>query len=353
MSEKHDQHCPECDALEPADGLSRRQFIHAVGGTAVTLAGLQAVPRVMPVAMPQERSTTPRPAEVLVRELYSSMSPDQRRNAVYAWNHGATTTEPASRLRFYNAAFNNGRIGQIYTPAQQELIERILRSISSGEDGMQKITRNGTYDASHSLQNCGAHIFGDPSGNQQFCWLFSGHHITVRCDGNSEPDAAFGGPLYYGHSPDGYSQRNIFFYQTRSVRGLYDALTGQQQQRAVLGGTPGELLPSVQFRDQSHPGLPISDMTPDQRTLVQTVMRDVLSPFRREDADEVMDLIRRNGGMERIHIAFYRDPGSTDNARWHFWRLEGPGFVWNYRILPHVHTYVNIALRPQTAVRSS
>ena len=31
--------------------------------------------------------------------------------------------------------------------------------------------------------------------------------------------------------------------------------------------------------------------------------------------------------------------------RWHFWRLEGPGFVWNYRVLPHVHTFVNISSR--------
>ena len=37
------------------------------------------------------------------------------------------------------------------------------------------------------------------------------------------------------------------------------------------------------------------------------------------------------------------DRGTTDNQRWHFWRLEGPGFVWNYRVLPHVHTYVNIS----------
>ena len=47
--------------------------------------------------------------------------------------------------------------------------------------------------------------------------------------------------------------------------------------------------------------------------------------------------------MERLHLAFYRDRNATDNSRWHFWRLEGPGFVWNYRVLPHVHTYVNIA----------
>ena len=88
-------------------------------------------------------------------------------------------------------------------------------------------------------------------------------------------------------------------------------------------------------------------MTTDQRNLVRSVMRSVLSPYRREDADEVMELVGRNGGMERIHVAFYRDQGTTDNHRWHFWRLEGPGFVWNYRVLPHVHTYVNIAHRPQ------
>ena len=61
-----------------------------------------------------------------------------------------------------------------------------------------------------------AYIFGNPTNNHQFAWVFTGHHLTVRCDGNSEPNAAFGGPMYYGHSPDGYSNRNCFFYQTRA-----------------------------------------------------------------------------------------------------------------------------------------
>ena len=166
------------------------------------------------------------------------------------------------------------QIGDVYTQPQQELVQRILRSIASDDDGFRQLTRNGTFDGSQSLQRCGADIFGDPTGNQQFCWLFTGHHLTVHCDGNSEPDTAFGGPMYYGHSPDGYSERNIFFYQTRTVRGLFDALSGAQQQRAVLNGTPGELLPSVQFRAQGYPGLPISEMTSDQRTLVLGVLRD-------------------------------------------------------------------------------
>src|SRR5262249_61335213 len=90
--------------------------------------------------------------------------------------------------------------------------------------------------------------FGDPTTDQPFAWVFTGHHLTVRCDGNSEPGAAFGGPMYYGHSPDGYSQRNVFFYQTRSVLSVFDALSERQRALAVVRGTPGGQEPAGRFR---------------------------------------------------------------------------------------------------------
>ena len=58
-----------------------------------------------------------------------------------------------------------------------------------------------------------------------------------------------------------------------------------------------------------------------------------------------MELVRRNGGMDQIRLGFFRN-ASAAAGQWNFWRLEGPGFIWNYRILPHVHCYVNIARRP-------
>jgi hypothetical protein len=151
--------------------------------------------------------------------------------------------------------------------------------------------------------------------------------------------------MYYGHSPNGYSDRNVFYYQTKSVLSAFDALNEEQRKKAIVKGTPGEHAKSVQFRKggETHPGLGIQELTRDQRQLIEKVMRDVLSPYRKEDTDEVMDIIKANGGMEKIHIAFYEDAEMNDNQRWHFWRLEGPGFVWNYRVLPHVHCYVNIS----------
>jgi hypothetical protein len=71
-------------------------------------------------------------------------------------------------------------------------------------------------------------------------------------------------------------------------------------------------------------------------------MHTLLGPFRKEDGDEVMQLIKAQGGMEKIQLAFYKDKADKSNDRWDSWRLEGPGFVWNYRVLPHVHCFVNI-----------
>ena len=51
-------------------------------------------------------------------------------------------------------------VGAVYTAAQRELNERILRAICADEEGHRRITRNGTFDGSGAFQNCGAYIFG-------------------------------------------------------------------------------------------------------------------------------------------------------------------------------------------------
>jgi hypothetical protein len=342
MSSNQEPVCPECaEIFEPMEAVDRRDFIRVVGATAATAmvsgAAMPAAgqaPAQAPNPAPAQPKA-PRPAEALCRELFAGLSADQRRQLVLPWDH-------ANRLRIYNAPMN-ARIGTVYTNAQQELVQRIMRAISSGDEGYAKLSRNGTWDTGGGFRSCGANFFGEVADGRQWAWVFSGHHLTVRCDGDSEPDAAFGGPMYYGHSPDGNSQRNIFNYQTRAVQSVFDSLTEAQKRSAIMTNSPGEGARSIQFRRDGIPGIRSADLTADQRRLVETVMRQILSPYRREDADEVMQLVRRNGGLERLHLGFYRDRGAQDNTRWSFWRIEGPGFVWNFRVLPHVHCYVNVA----------
>ena len=352
MTDVAQAYCPECKEPNEDVRLHRRDFVRLVsrGAVAVTSAGM-FLGGVRPLIRADEiQAVSPKmkPGEELVRELFASMSPAQRAELVLPWNHGADSEKGLpTRLGMYNSAIGGKKIGDHYSKPQQELIERILRAISADEAGYRQLSRNGTFDNSGSLTSCGAVIFGDPAQKEKFSWVFTGHHLTVRCDGNSEEGAAFGGPMYYGHSPNGYSEKNIFNYQTKRVLGVFDALDPDQRTRAVIRGTPGEQAASVRFRKGSEalPGIAYQDLSSDQRQLVENVMRDLLSPYRREDADEVMQIIKAQGGMEKIHLAFYEDQQMKDNERWHFWRLEGPSFVWNYRVLPHVHTFVNISSR--------
>ncbi|MFT4555850.1 MAG: DUF3500 domain-containing protein [Planctomycetales bacterium] len=323
----------------------RRSFLKTVAGTAagVTAASLLSGSA---VADDKAKKAAPKPAEALIKELHSTLSADQKSKLVLPWNHGAAKGKAPARFGMYNAPFNKQRIDEQYTKPQQELVHRILKSILSDEEGYRRISKDGSWDDSGAFERCGSHIFGDPSGDGQFAWLFTGHHLTLRCDGNSQPGAAFGGPMYYGHLDQGYSDANVFYYQTKRAMAVFEALDEKQRKQATAPGTPGERAGSIKFRDQGQkrPGIDIGDLSKDQRELVQLVMRDILSPYRKEDVDEVMDIVKANGGMEEMHLAFYADKDRPTKAEpWHFWRLEGPGFVWNYRVIPHVHCFVNIA----------
>ncbi len=329
--------CPDCRFLEDST-LARRDFLFSLGqGAALAAAGVSAL----------RADTAPaksKPAEDMVRELHAALSPEQRAKLVRPWDEGGGPGKIPTRMGMYNSPLFKAAIGTEYTKPQQELVERIFRAMCSDDEGYRRLSRNGKFDGSGSLAGCGAHIFGDPSGKNPFAWVFTGHHLTVRCDGNSVPGTAFGGPLYYGHSAPGYSERNVFQYQTRAVQGLFAALDGKQQTAAVVEGSPGEQAGSVRHRARPYPGIGLAELSKDQQKLVESVMRAVLSPYRKEDADEVMEIVRANGGTAKINLAFYKDKDSTDPKEpWHFWRLEGPGFVWNYRVLDHVHCFVNIA----------
>jgi hypothetical protein len=341
----------ELDCLECAGesdlipSLDRRDFIRAIGAGVVGVASagtLLVSGRARAAEDP--RPEKPRPAEELVKELHAGFSDEQKKNLVLPFNHGLVEGKGrATRLGMYNSALQNKKIADNYTKGQQELIERILKAISAGDDGYRCISRGGNFDTGGGLRGCGATLFGDPSKDKEWSWVFTGHHLTVRCDGRPADGVGFGGPMYYGHSPSGYSENNVFYFQTKSVMGVYDALEEKQREKAVIKGSPGEQLPSIRFRPngEARPGLAFADLSKDQKELVEKVMKDLLKPYRTEDVNEVMGIVKDTGGMDKIHLAFYRQ--RDDGNRWHFWRLEGPGFVWNFRVLPHVHTYVNVA----------
>jgi hypothetical protein len=229
------------------------------------------------------------------------------------------------------------------------MVGGILKGLTS-EDGYGRFQKQMEDDAG-GLGDYSIAIFGEP-GKGTFEFVLTGRHMTLRGDGNTIDGVAFGGPMVYGHAASGFTEKaahpgNVFWYQAKRANEVFAALDGKQREKALVVKAPPES--QIAHRKAGYQGVAVGELSSDQKALVQAVMGDVLSPYRKQDADEVLALITENGGLDKIHLAFYRQDESGKNADiggdgvWDVWRLEGPGFVWHFRGAPHVHTWVNIA----------
>jgi hypothetical protein len=156
---------------------------------------------------------------------------------------------------------------------------------------------------------------------------------------------AFGGPIVYGHGK-GDSEKglpgNVFYYQTKRANEVFTALDGKQRKAALLPKAPPEAAVLLQGSAGQFPGLPVGELSADQKGLVESVMKVILAPYREADINEAVAILKDGGGLDALHLAFYESDDIGADHEWDIWRLEGPTFVWHFRGAPHVHTYVNI-----------
>ena len=82
-----------------------------------------------------------------------------------------------------------------------------------------------------------------------------------------------------------------------------------------------------------------------QQQLLRLQQRLEKSP-RKEDQDKVQECLKKQGGLDKCTLTFYKEGDIGDDGEWDNWRLEGPGFVWYFRGSPHVHVWVNVASDP-------
>ena len=86
-------------------------------------------------------------------------------------------------------------------------------------------------------------------------------------------------------------------------------------------------------------------MSADQKQLVETTLKVLLAPYRQEDVDEALAIMKSGGGLDKLNLAFYQQDDLQNDKVWDIWRVEGPSFVWHFRGAPHVHAYINIGVK--------
>jgi hypothetical protein len=193
-------------------------------------------------------------------------------------------------------------------------------------------------------------VFGTP-GQGKYEWVMTGRHITLRCDGESTENTAFGGPIFYGHAAEGFNEKanhpgNIFWPQAIAANEVYKAMDGKQREKALLEKSPKDDDKSIVIKTSGLEGIPVSELSKDQKALVEKTMKLLLEPFRPSDAADAMKYINDSGGLDKLSLAFYKEEDIGNDEVWDRWALRGPTMAWYFRGSPHVHTWVNVG-KPQ------
>lgn len=309
----------------------RRHFLKAAAAAPLALTGTV------------NAAKSPADSETLVATLYKSLNADQKSKVCFPFEHDL-------RYKVDNNWFISPvRIGgDFFTPDQKAMVEEIFRGLYNPAF-VDKVMTQVQQDAK-GLKNYSCALFGEP-GSGKFEFVVTGRHCTVRCDGDSVEGAAFGGPIFYGHQagpsdmekPD--HPGNVYWYQSVRANQVFQALDGKQREMALLSANsrPERATETVAPPHKGEEkGLPVADMSRDQRELVEKVLADLLMPFRKKDADEAMRLIRKSGGAPSLTMSFYKNQDIGDDGVWDVWQLESPKMVWYFRGRPHVHVWAYI-----------
>lgn len=317
-----------------------------------TGAGIAAAAGMSPALVLADNSASqaPQTAESLVKILHGTLTDGQRSKICYDWNHidpkrGLLRTRVSNNWMINDAAIH----GDFYTAEQKDLIRKIFESVVSSE-WIGKFDQQMEDDCGGFGREQAIGIFGNPDAGQ-FELVLTGRHMTLRCDGNSEPSVAFGGPIFYGHDPGSFDEQkdhpgNVFWQQALNVNRVYDMLDGRQRKIAEVAQTPREQAVAFKGKSDSIAGIPVTDLSSDQKEQLQLSLGSLLEPFRVADRQEALQCLSGQGGLDACHLSFYTDHDIGNDRVWDNWRLEGPSFVWHFRGAPHVHVWVNIADRP-------
>jgi hypothetical protein len=337
---------PFQNSCECCSGVSRRDFIKKSMAGAAALASA-SLPLAQLGSMPVRAESAGKScaSETLVTTLYKSLSEEQRKAVVFPFDH------PLRSKVDNNWQITDKKLSQFFTADQQAMVHEIFMSLHSPEYA-QRVLQQVEHDSEkEGFGGCAIALFGEP-GVGKFEFVLTGRHVTRRCDGDSVEGAAFGGPIFYGHAPKGFYEKadhpgNAYWYQAVRANEVFGMLNGKQREMALLTEPreeQGTQTVKLTGKHRGLPGIPVSDLSRDQKDHVRMVLADLLAPFRKADADEALKLVEANG-FDDLHMAFYKNHDIGNDGTWDVWQIEGPAMLWYFRGEPHVHTWVHIRER--------
>jgi hypothetical protein len=325
--------------------LTRRSFFQKTAVSASALAATQIAPWKRSALA--DTSTT----DSLPMQLYKSLSDVQRKNVCLPVDH--PRRQYVSNWWYIHPDY---RIPKTFNAEQQALIKRIFDSMHSVEH-QDAVNHQVLIDQYGEEKNApAAGFFGTPD-DADFEFIFTGHHVTRRCNAHTDKGQGFGGaPIFYGHYPHALEKMNDnfreakdhpgnpYWYQGKNFNRFVQALDGKQQEKGLLATEPRSEKPDAVVKKTNEArGLSCTDLSADQKKLFVETMRGMLAMFRPDDVDATIDTIEQKNIVDQLHVSWYTGKYDIGNDKvWDTWQIEGPDMVWYFRGEPHIHCYLHL-----------
>lgn len=325
--------------------LSRRNLIKTAGASTGFLAMTQLDNLSRTVFADEARTDS------LPMQLYKSLSDVQRQKVCLPNDH--PRRQFVSNWWYIHPEY---RIPNTFNTEQQELIKRIFDSLHSDEhqDAVNKQVLIDQYGEEKNAPAAG--FFGTPD-DEDFEFIFTGHHVTRRCNAHTDKGLGFGGaPIFYGHYPhpeDNMSENfretkdhpgNPYWYQGKNFNRFVQALDGKQQETGLVSTEPRSEKPDAVVKKTAEGrGLSCSQLSADQKKLFVETMRGMMAMFRKDDVNATIETIEMKGIVDRLHVSWFEGKYDIGSDRvWDTWQIEGPDMVWYFRGEPHIHCYFHL-----------
>ena len=187
-------------------------------------------------------------------------------------------------------------------------------------------------------------IFGEPTRDNPWAWLLTGHHLgaTFTC----ASDGVVVAPLFLGAQPmedltGPYAGFTVLSHE--GVRGLdlVSSLHPEQAKVAVLSTEPlfSDVLTGVGRRNSltRFEGLPASDLDASQKRLLLVLVDEYIRNADFHAAEHQLYAIQR-AGVDQLHFS-WRGPTNDIRAPFYY-RVHGPRLIIEFAVQEpnHVHT---------------
>lgn len=189
-------------------------------------------------------------------------------------------------------------------------------------------------------------IFGTPDPKGTWGWRIEGHHLCMNFtikDGN----LLRGTPSFFGSNPGEVRSGpltglRVLHVEEELGRDLVKTLSADQMKKALVAEVaPKEMLTAAErWVDPLKPdGISVEELNPDQRKMLDRLIREYLFRLRPEIAEQTLAEIKASGPV------FFAWAGEKERGQPHYYRVQGKTFLLEYDNVQNEANHVHCVWR--------